>query len=393
MKRLAFVIQRYGEDVNGGAEELCRRVGEQLTRDFSIEVLTTCARDYLTWANHYKPGKATLNGVKVRRFPVARTRRVRAFGRFSQKIYDRPHSFAQEAEWMDRQGPDVPQLYEHITRHSRDFDLFVFFTYLYPPTFFGLPLVAGKSLLVPCAHDEPPLRLDIFRSLFHLPRGLIFNTDEERKFVHETFGNAYLPWTIGGSGIEIPDTLASGGPEDFLLYLGRVDVEKGCAELFDFFRRYKQKRPSPLKLFLAGDVNMKVPRDRDITPLGFVSPASKASLLASARATVVPSRFESLSLVALESWAAGTPVIAHRDSAVLTDHLEKSGGGWLFGGFRDFSRCLDESLSDEATRRRYGLAGKKYVQRHYGWERVLSSYRTFFRKMSSKAGQDVADRD
>jgi glycosyltransferase involved in cell wall biosynthesis len=393
MNRLSFVIQRYGEDVIGGAEELCRRVAEQLTRDFTIEILTTCARDYLTWANHYKPGKSTLNGVTVRRFPVARPRRVRAFGRFSQKIYGRDHTFAQEAEWMDRQGPDAPGLYRHISAHRDDCDLFVFFTYLYPPTFFGLPLVAEKSLLVPCAHDEPPLHLGIFRSLFHLPRGIIFNTEEERKFVHATFRNAHLPWTIGGSGIDIPEVPSSREREDFILYLGRVDVEKGCSDLFDFFRRYKKKRPSSLKLLLAGDVKMKVPRDRDITPLGFVSPENKALLLATARATVVPSRYESLSLSALESWAAETPVIARRESAVLTDHVNTSGGGWLFGGFRDFVRSLDESLADDETRRRLGLAGRKYVERNYGWEKVLRSYRTFFRKMSRTMGQDVADRD
>jgi len=393
MKRLSFVIQRYGEDVIGGAEELCRRVAEQLARDFTIEILTTCARDYLTWANHYKPGKSTLNGVTVRRFPVARTRRVRAFGRFSQKIYGREHTFAQEAEWMERQGPDVPSLYEHILARRDASDLFVFFTYLYPPTFFGLPLAAEKSVLVPCAHDEPPLHLGIFRSLFHLPRGIIFNTEEERKFVHATFRNAYLPWTIGGSGIDIPEAPSSGKREDYVLYLGRVDVEKGCADLFDFFRRYKKKRPSSLKLLLAGDVKMKIPRDRDITPLGYVSRENKELLLANARATVVPSRYESLSLSALESWAAGTPVLARRESAVLADHIDTSGGGWLFGGYREFARSLDEALADAENLRRLGLAGRKYVERNYGWGKVLASYRSFFRKMSRRTGQDVADRD
>jgi glycosyltransferase involved in cell wall biosynthesis len=392
MERLAFVIQRYGEDVNGGAEELCRRVAEKLSRDFSIEVLTTCARDYLTWANHYKPGRSTVNGVRVRRFSVARTRKVRAFGRFSQKIYGKPHSFADEAEWMERQGPDVPELYAHIASHRHTYTLFLFFTYLYPPTFFGLPLAAERSLLVPCAHDEPPLKLDIFRSLFHLPRGIIFNTDEERHLIHAAFHNEYLPWTIGGSGIDLPEKNSPERSEDYLLYLGRVDVEKGCSELLDYFQRYKKKRPSSLKLLLAGDVKMKLPRNRDVTPLGFVSAESKAALLANARALVVPSRYESLSLVALESWAAGTPVIARSDSPVLAKHLEDSGGGWLFGGFREFSRAVDESAADDALRRSYGVAGRRYVECNYGWEKVLSSYRTFLRKMSRKAGQDVPDR-
>lgn len=293
---------------------------------------------------------------------------------------------------MERQGPDVPLLYEHLAAHRDKYDLLLFFTYLYPPTFFGLPLVADRSLLVPCAHDEPPLQLGIFRSLFHLPRGIIFNTDEERRLIHDTFRNGYLPWIIGGSGVDLPEGAVPEKSEDYLLYLGRVDVEKGCGDLFDFFRRYKEKRSSSLKLILAGEVKMKVPRNRDITPLGFVGAQSKTALLANARAVVVPSRYESLSLVALESWAVGTPVIARRDSPVLAEHLERSGGGWLFGGFREFTRALDESIADDALRRRYGLAGRKYVERNYGWEGVLTSYRTFLKKMSRKAGQNVADR-
>lgn len=394
MKPLAFVIQRYGQDVNGGAEALCRQVAERLAPETPIEVLTTCARDYLTWSDHYPPGREEINGVGVTRFAVARQRRVRAFGRFSKKVYGRSHTFAQEGEWMDRQGPDVPELYRFIAARRDDYDLFVFFTYLYPPTFFGLPLVAEKSLLVPMAHDEPPLRLGIFRSLFHLPRGIIFNTDEERRFVHETFRNDYLPWTVGGAGIDFPPASPLSSPEgDYFLYLGRVDVEKGCAELIDFFQRYKKKHPSKLRLYLAGDVNMAVPRSSDVVPLGFISARNKATVLAGARALIVPSRHESLSLVALEAWAAGVPVIANRGSRVLVEHVEGSGGGWLYSGTREFTRCLEKVSDDVAGRRRAGLAGRRYVARRYSWEKILNSYRRFFRKMLRQVGADGADRD
>ena len=394
MKRLAFVIQRYGQEVNGGAEELCRQVAERLAGDFSIDVLTSCARDYLTWANHFAPGSGTARGVKVRRFSVARQRKVRAFGRFSRKIYDRPHTFAMEGEWMERQGPEVPGLYAFIEKHREDYDLFIFFTYLYPPTFFGLPLVADKSLLAPMAHDEPPLRLGIFRSLFHSPRGFVFNTEEERSFVHRTFRNDHLPWVVAGAGIDLPDLPASPEkPGDYLFYLGRVDVEKGCGELMDFFRRHKKKNPSPLKLFLAGDVKMKVPFDPDIVPLGFVSEKSKATLLGSARALVVPSRFESLSLSALEAWGAGIPVLASKGSAVLVDHMEKSGGGWLYGGWQDFSRCLGGEMTDSDLPRRRARACRRYVARHYSWERVLNTFSRFFRRMAGRVGEGRADRD
>jgi glycosyltransferase involved in cell wall biosynthesis len=377
VRKIAFVVQRYGKDVAGGAEEHCRQVAERLTDAFDVEVLTTCAKDYLTWENHFRPGTQKTAGVRVRRFPVARQRKVRAFGRFSKRIYDRPHTFAQEAEWMDRQGPDSPALLDFIKNKREDYDLFIFFTYLYPPTFHGLPIVADKAVLIPTAHDEAPIRLDLYRSLFHLPRGIIFNTDGERAFVHGRFHNDYIPWTIAGVGIDIPPAAAESPKEEYLLYLGRADVAKGCGELFDFFLRYKKSRPSPLKLLLAGEAKMRLPRSDDIVPLGFVSTAHRDALLAGARALVMPSRHESLSMVTLESWAAGTPVLVNGGSVVLADHIGRCGGGLPYRSFKEFCAALDGDFSSEERRRSMGRCGREYVEENYTWDRIRGIYVSF----------------
>lgn len=388
MRRLAFVVQRYGPEVLGGAEGLCRQVAERLAGSFEVAVLTTCARDYLTWEDAYRPGRETIAGVVVHRFPVARTRRVRSFGRFSQRIFGRRHTFRDEAEWMERQGPDSPALLEAIGRQRDEHDLFVFVTYLYAPTYFGLPLVAEKAVLAPMAHDEPPLALGIFRALFHLPRGLIFNTEEERDFVHRTFRNAHIPWTVGGAGVDLPPLPAApAAPGDYLLYLGRVDVEKGCGELVELLRRRRdQGSPTP-RLVLAGEVKMKLPRDPLLECAGFVSEARKRELVAGALALVVPSRYESLSLVALEAWAAGVPVIAQGESAVLRGHLERSGGGWAYLDAAGFGRALDQALAAPDERQRRGAAGRAYVAERYTWERTVASYSGFLERICSLAGQ------
>lgn len=70
--RVALVVQRYGLEVNGGAELLCRMIAERLASRHSVEVLTTCAVDYVTWKNEYAPGLAEVNGIPVRRFRVDR---------------------------------------------------------------------------------------------------------------------------------------------------------------------------------------------------------------------------------------------------------------------------------------------------------------------------------
>jgi glycosyltransferase involved in cell wall biosynthesis len=394
MNRIAFVVQRYGKEVVGGAEELCRQVAVRLAPDYEIDVLTSCARDYLTWADHYKPGTQKSGGVRIRRFPVSRPRRIRAFGRLSKKIYGRPHSFAQEAEWMDMQGPDLPGLIDYIRTRGDRYDLFVFFTYLYPPTFHGLPLVAEKSILIPCAHDEAPLHLDLFRPLFHQPRGFIFNTEEERLFVQRTFRNRDIPWAVAGAGIDLPGTLPPApDSEDYLLFLGRVDVEKGCQDLFRLFLRYKKEAPSPLKLFLAGEVNMRLPQSQDIVPLGFVSTAARDTLLANARALVVPSRNESLSLVALEAWAAGAPVLASAASAVLAEHVRRSGGGKLYENYRSFKSQLDGDLSRKAQRKGMGSAGRRYVEKFYSWERIRDIYISFIDSTLCRVKRNRESRD
>ncbi len=49
--KLAIVVQRYGRAINGGAELHARYLAEHLARHAEVEVLTTCASDYVSWRN------------------------------------------------------------------------------------------------------------------------------------------------------------------------------------------------------------------------------------------------------------------------------------------------------------------------------------------------------
>jgi glycosyltransferase involved in cell wall biosynthesis len=384
--RLAFVVQRYGLDVDGGAEHECRRVAEALQPHHDVEVLTTCARDYLTWKNAYRPGVEAVNGVRVRRFPVDRPRRVRAFGRYADWLYAHPHSFFDEAEWIRRQGPLALSLVEWIRTHADDHDGFVFFTYLYLPTLLGLPLVADKAVLVPTAHDERPIYLDVFRSLFRLPRALIFQVEEERAFVEGRFHTAHIPAAVIGAGVD-PVVEARPGrfrhqtglAAPFLLYVGRVDVEKGCRELVEAFRAWRRTRPGePAKLCLMGTVAMRLPRDPDIVALGFRPDTEKHDALAAASALVMPSPHESFSFVLLEAWSQGVPVLATARSAVLRGHLERSGGGLAYEREPgDFARGLETLLADEGLRKTLGERGRAYVEARYRWPGITRRYLEF----------------
>ena len=202
--KLALIIQRYGTEVLGGSEHLCRLVAERLTVTHDVEVLTTCAQDYITWKNDYPEGTDRVRGVTVRRFATARTRDIEAFNKYSDWIYNNPHTRQDEMEWLKQQGPWAPGLIDHLRKHHQQYDVLVFFTYLYAPAVIGLEVVPARSVLVPTAHDEPAIRLDIFTDVFRKPAALCYLTESERDFVHQQFSERPLLEDVIGVGVEIP---------------------------------------------------------------------------------------------------------------------------------------------------------------------------------------------
>jgi glycosyltransferase involved in cell wall biosynthesis len=387
--RLVFVVQRYGLEIDGGAEYECRRVAETLAAHHDIEVLTTCARDYLTWANVYAPGVETLNGVRVRRFAVGRPRRVRAFGRFADRLYATRHTFFDEAEWVRRQGPLCLSLVEWIRAHADEPDGFLFFTYLYLPTLLGLPLVAHKAILVPTAHDERPIHLDLFRTLFRLPRALVYQTEEEQAFVEARFHTTHIPSAVIGAGVDPasdaqPDRFRRqhgiSGP--FLLYVGRVDVEKGCQELVEQFLAWRTRTREPVMLVLMGTQAMRLPRHPALRPLGFRPEFEKWDALAAATALVMPSPHESFSFVILEAWSQGAPVLATARSPILRGHVERSGGGLLYDlRPHDFDAGVEALLADEGLRKSLSERGRAYVEARYRWPRITRQFLEFLERV------------
>lgn len=385
--KIAFVVQRYGLEVNGGAEFLCRLVAEHLSKYFDIDILTTCAIDYMTWKNEYSPGIETLNGVSVMRFPVDYERDMPKFSKFSEKIFGNMHTYEDEIEWMKLQGPYSTKLLDYIKSSKDDYTYFVFFTYLYATTFFGLPLVKEKALLVPTAHDEPPIYLSIFKSLFKSPRGFIYSTEEEKNFVTSQFQVANIPYDIIGVGIDIPDKIDAVSfaqkynVENFFIYVGRIDESKGCKELFDYFIRYKKEKKSPVKLVLLGKPMMKVPKHPDILSLGFVSEQEKFNGIKSAKLLIMPSKYESLSMVLLEAWLCNTAVLVNGKCDVLKGQCIRGNAGLYYENYDEFEGCLDVLLASDVMRNTMGKNGMKFVLENYSWENIENKYILLLQKI------------
>ena len=202
--KIAFIVQRYGTEILGGSEYHCRLIAERMAARHDVEVLTTCAQDYISWKNEYPEGQDRVRGVTVRRFANAQTRDIESFNRYSDWIFHNPHTRDDEMEWLRRQGPWCPALLEYLESHAAAYDILIFFTYLYAPTVLGLAVAPGRSLLVPTAHDEPAIHLDLYQDVFRLPAGLAYNTAAERAFLTSTFGIRAVAEETVGCGVDLP---------------------------------------------------------------------------------------------------------------------------------------------------------------------------------------------
>src|SRR5687768_11108391 len=317
--RAALVVQRYGNEVLGGAESLARRIAELVDPRIELTVLTTCAVDYYSWADHYAPGEDAVNGVRVLRFSVPEPRDLPLFDLATKLAYDDPESVEIGRAWMATQGPNAPGLLDHLREQGTSYDAIAFVTYLYATTADGLPLVAERSLLCPTMHDEPPLRLAIFDELFAQARLCLFSTPEERELARNRFGVPDDRARVVGAGIDEPHDAdperfarEAGIERPYALYVGRLDESKGVLELIDFHSRYRARQPDGLDLVLIGGssgAGVQVPLNDGFLALGFVPEQQKHDAIAGASVVVCPSPYESLSFAQLEAWSHGRPTL------------------------------------------------------------------------------------
>jgi glycosyltransferase involved in cell wall biosynthesis len=374
--RVALVVQRYGDEVSGGAETLARRIATLISGDVDLTVLTTCALDYTTWENHYPPGATVIDGVAVLRFAVDAPRVPETFEEASRLAYERPDDLELGRAWMHAQGPNASGLLEHLRDHGTSYDAVAFVTYLYAPTADGLPLVADRSVLVPAVHDEPPLRLRLFDEVFAAARILLFSTPEERELARDRFDVQNVRARIVGLGVDEPPprgeaTLLLDRP--YALYVGRLDLSKGVGDLIDGHRAYREWHPDGLDLVLVGSETLHADEPW-LRTLGFVPEAVKHEAIAGATVVVLPSPYESLSIVQLEAWSHGRPTLANARSAVLVGQTRRAGGGLWYDGPQEYTTMLDFLARSEPVAVTLGRQGRRFVNASFAWDEVRSRW-------------------
>ncbi len=380
---LAFVVPRYGDAFVGGAETFARLLAEQLVAKeiARVTVLTTCVNDLSTWRNELPPGQSYLNGVEVLRFPVDHIYRnpSRSSWLHRQLVQSGTLRLTEQFEWVEHLHHS-PELYWHLHQNRQVYRLAFFIPYLYGTSYYGSMVNPQQSILWPCLHDEPMAYLTPTRRMLQSCRGVLFNSQPEQELAQRLGIRSPRPCVVGGGFEDRRGDAARFRQrqqlfDPFILYAGRWELAKGVGELATFFIEYKKRRPSPLKLVVMGNRGAAVVAHPDIIPIGFQTEAEKLDVYAAADVLIQPSLMESFSIVMMEAWLAGAPVMAPRQCPVTSYHVQQSGGGFTYQGFEEFEAALDKLSGDAAARQSMGQRGRAYVLREYNWDAALGRFR------------------
>jgi glycosyltransferase involved in cell wall biosynthesis len=382
--RVAFVVPRYGAGVVGGAEMLCRLMAENLVaHGTDAEVLTTCAVDHLTWADHHPEGTTIENGVPVHRFRVSGDRDNGRFFELHSRIDRRlPTGRADQLEWMGQSvwSPGLQAAAEDAGRY----DWLVCLPYLFGTTFWAVTARPERTALIPCVHDEPHAWLPVVREMLGAARGCMLNSDGEGELLSRLAPTADARLVSVGyedapapGADEVRRFCASRGiAPGYVLYAGRREEGKGVPELYAAYADFAAARPGapPLALMGRGDLPPPPEIAARMVDLGFVPDEERDAAYAAAAVLVNPSRLESLGMVVLEAWLAGTPCIVNSRSPVLREHCRASGGGLPYGSRAELVEALGLLTDDPGLRARLAGAGARYTREAFSWPRVRERF-------------------
>ena len=394
MKKIGFVIPWYSEKIPGGAEMELRGLTTHLHEaGADLEILATCVKEFSAdWnVNYFKEGEDTVHGFPIRRFKV-RKRDVQAFDAVNFKLINHMEVTAEEEKIFMDEMVNSPDLYRYMEEHKDDYSLFVFIPYMFGTTYNGMRVCPEKSVLIPCFHDEPYVYMKIFRE-YEKSAGIVYNAMPEYELANRIFDLSGVKQILMGIGMDTditsdPDAFRKkfGVDSPFILYAGRKDKGKNVDTLVTYFTEYKKRNKGELKLVLIGGGKIDLPdelvKNKEIIDLGFVELQDKYNAQAAASLLCQPSKNESFSLVIMESWLCGRPVLVHNDCAVTKNFVHESDGGLYFSDYFEFEGCVNYILSHDEEAAQMGENGKKYVCENFSWNVIIERYMKFFREVA-----------
>ena len=386
--KLALVIHRYGDGIAGGSEAHARGLAQELRKTHEVEVLTTTARDYLTWRNDFEPGESMVDRIKVTRYPVQQPRDLGRFAAVSDHVFHESHSRDDEERWIIENGPRCPDLADAVRGRS-DVDFFLCYSYRYFTGIKGALAAGDRAILVPTAEDDPAIRLGVFAELFRSVRGFLYLTPEEQELIERIAGEIKAPSRVIGSGLNVQRSGPAPrgrleAPSSYVLYAGRIDRNKGVDTLFRYFQWLLEEWPECPPLLLVGHPVLDIPAHPKIRHMGYVSEDEKSSLIEGADVVLMPSPYESLSMIVLEAWALGRPVLANAACAVLEGQCRRSNGGLYYRDYAEFRLMLRRLMADKVMRAALGEQGEAYVTANYSWAQAASQTDDLLQEIRSR---------
>ena len=393
-KKIAIINQRYGLEVNGGSELYSRQIAEKLIAKYDVEVLTSCAVEYVKWSNYYKEGVEQINGVTVRRFKTLHEREPKVFSALDSMMLSNPHIEEEISEqWIEHMGPYCPELVEYVDKHQDEYEAIIVVTYLYYTAVKSIVRIKNKAIFIPTAHQEPFIHFDMYKKVFGAADAYVFLTDEEKDLVHSIFHNEDVPYEVMGVGVEVPEVVDSErfkkkyNLDNYLIYVGRIDEGKDCPRLFKYFLEYKRRVKSDLKLVLMGKAVCDIPKSPDIISLGFVSEEDKFDGIKGAKALILPSKFESLSISVLEAMTLSVPVIVNGICDVLKGHCVKSNGGLYYKNYFEFEGCINYMMEHPEEYAIMCKNARTYVEDYFQWDDIMKKFDSIIERVG-KASDD-----
>lgn len=393
MKKIGFVIPWYGEYISGGAEAALRGLVKNLHKSgLKVEVLSTCIKDFRSdWnENYHHPGLTVEGDIQVRRFKV-RKRDTAAFDAVNAKLMKGMRPSSDEELIYINEIVNSPDLYKWLKEHNDDYSLFVFIPYMFGTTYYGMQVSPEKSVLLPCLHNESYIYMDIFKQLFPKIKGMVFHSLPEMQLAERVYALAKVKTANLGGGI---DTDVKGNAqtfvdkykvkEPFILYAGRKDIGKNVDLLLQYFERYKIEHSNDIKLVLLGGGSIDIPNSlkNEVFDLGFVPVQDKYDAYTAATLLCQPSTMESFSIVIMESWLCGRPVLVHADCPVTKNFAKESNGGLYFRTYGEFAGCVEYIINHPDVAVKMGELGCEYVVSNFSWDVIVKKYTEYFEQVS-----------
>ena len=392
MKKIAFVVPWYGDKIPGGAETETRNIVKNLTKKgIEIEILTTCVEKFSSdWnKNYYKEGNYEESGIKIKRFKI-RKRDNKKFDNVNALLMQGKRINFEEEQIFFQEMIRSTDLENYIEKNIDNYSLFCFIPYMFGTTYWGVKKVKNKSVLIPCLHDEAYAYMESLKEIFKLSLGCIFLAKPEKELAEKLFGLKGTKKKVIGGGLDINIS------EDFswfkekynlknpyVLYAGRKDKGKNIDLLIEYFKKFKEKNSDNLDLVLIGGGQLEIPKEIKgcVHDLGFINIEDKYKAYANAVTLVQPSVNESFSIVIMESWLTGRPVIVNNNCEVTKNFAKESNGGLYFNNYFEFEEILKFYISNPNISNKMGQNGKEYVLKNFDKEIVTKKYIDFFKEL------------